>query len=40
MICSYTGIHFIKVVDGELELLDISYETEQFINRVIEFDRD
>lgn len=38
VVCSYTGIHFIKLNKEQLELMDISYETEQFINRVIEYD--
>lgn len=44
VVCSYTGVHFVKMVLDEktvqtsLYLQDISYETEQFVNRVIEYD--
>lgn len=42
--CSYTGIHFIKIAVNEkalslrLEIDELSYETEQFVNQVIEYD--
>ena len=44
LICSYTGIHFLKVYNDpktltmSLHLSDLSYETEQFVNKVIEYD--
>ena len=44
--CSYTGIHFIKISVNEktltlsLEIDELSYETEQFVNQVIEYDTD
>ena len=44
LICSYTGIHFSKVYNDpntltiSLHLSDLSYETEQFVNKVIEYD--
>ena len=44
VVCSYTGVHFIKMVQMsggvQLELQDLSYETDQFVNRVIEYDID
>lgn len=42
--CSYTGVHFVqlktdsKTLTMQLILNDLSYETEQFVNRVIEFE--
>jgi len=44
VVCSYTGVHFVKIfvdkVTGsmQLELSDVSYITEQFVNKVIEFE--
>jgi len=46
VVCSYTGVHFIqmksddKTLTMQLFLCDLSYETEQFVNRVIEYDND
>ena len=42
VVCSYTGVHFVKMVpdDQSLKLQDISYETEQFVNRVLEYDKE
>jgi len=43
VVCSYTGIHFVKVEceDKTLRmcvmLQDLSYETEQFVNRILEY---
>jgi hypothetical protein len=43
VICSYTGVHFVKVLQDmntgmmSIHLNPIAYVTEQFVNRVIEF---
>jgi len=45
IICSYTGIHFVdvncdpKTLVISIALNDLSYETEQFVNKVIEYDK-
>lgn len=44
LICSYTGVHFLnikcdpKTVIFSVSLSDLSYETEQFVNKVIEYE--
>ncbi len=44
LVCSYTGIHFVKVYNDpktltmSLHLSELSFETEQFVNKVIEYD--
>ena len=44
IVCSYTGVHFVHVDrqqdsnSFEIVLEDLSYETEQFVNRVLEYD--
>lgn len=46
VVCSYTGIHFVKMELEEktlkmmIMLQDLSYETEQFVNRIIEYSDD
>lgn len=46
VVCSYTGIHFVKMnyddktLQVSLTLRDISYETEQFVNRIIEYEQE
>ena len=43
VVCSYTGVHFVKMqlddktLTMQLLLDDLSYETEQFVNRVLEY---
>ena len=44
VVCSYTGVHFVKVFQDQmtgmmsLHLSPIAYITEQFVNKVIEYD--
>jgi len=44
VVCSYTGVHFVKVYHDQtsgmmsLHLNPVSYITEQFVNKVLEFD--
>jgi hypothetical protein len=44
IVCSYTGVHFIQMKLDEKTLTmqliqdELSYETEQFVNRVIEYE--
>ena len=43
VVCSYTGVHFIKVYTDvntltmSLHLSELSYITEQFVNKIVEF---